>query len=63
MRNLSDALNRAAVSADETSGSASTLGVSTKLFARNIGSKISTIHNDSRYLILNITKMLQILLL
>ena len=34
-------------SADETSGSASTLGVSTKLFARNIGSAISTIHNDT----------------
>ncbi len=44
---VNDALNRAAVSADETSGSASTLGVSTKLFARNIGSEISTIHNDT----------------
>jgi len=44
---VNDALNRAAVSADETSGSASTLGVSTKLFARNIGSAISTIHNDT----------------
>ncbi len=44
---INDALNRAAVSADETSGSASTLGVSTKLFARNIGSEISTIHNDT----------------
>ena len=44
---VNDALNRAAVSADESSGSASTLGVSTKLFARNIGSAISTIHNDT----------------
>ncbi len=44
---VNDALNRAAVSADETSGSASTLGVSTKLFARNIGSAISTIHNET----------------
>ncbi len=44
---INDALNRAAVSADETSGSASTLGVSTKLFARNVGSAISTIHNDT----------------
>ena len=44
---INDALNRAAVSADEASGSASTLGVSTKLFARNIGSSISTIHNDT----------------
>ncbi|MDA9708253.1 flagellar hook-basal body complex protein [Alphaproteobacteria bacterium] len=44
---INDALNRAAVSADEASGSASTLGVSTKLFARNVGSAISTIHNDT----------------
>ncbi len=44
---VNDALNRAAVSTDETSGSASTLGVSTKLFARNIGSAISTIHNNT----------------
>ena len=44
---VNDALNRAAVSADEASGSASTLGVSTKLFARNIGSAISTIHNNT----------------
>ncbi len=44
---VNDALNRAAVSADESSGSASTLGVSTKLFARNIGSAISTIHNNT----------------
>ena len=44
---INDALNRAAVSADESSGSASTLGVSTKLFARNVGSAISTIHNDT----------------
>ena len=44
---VNDALNRAAVSSDESSGSASTLGVSTKLFARNIGSAISTIHNNT----------------
>ncbi len=44
---INDALNRAAVSTDESSGSASTLGVSTKLFARNVGSAISTIHNDT----------------
>lgn len=44
---VNDSLNRAAVSADESSGSASTLGVSTKLFARSIGSEISTIHNNT----------------
>ena len=33
---INDALNRAAVSADESSGSASTLGVSTKLFGEKI---------------------------
>ncbi len=44
---INEELNREAVSADESSGSASTLGVSTKLFARNIGSAISTIHNNT----------------
>ncbi|MDA9655077.1 flagellar hook-basal body complex protein [Pelagibacteraceae bacterium] len=44
---VNESLNRAAVSADESSGSASTLGVSTKLFARTIGSAISTIHNNT----------------
>ena len=44
---INDALNRKAVSADESTVAASTLGVSTKLFARTIGSAMSTIHTNS----------------
>ena len=44
---VNDALNRAAVSADESTGNASTLGVNTKLFARTSGAAIATIHNNT----------------
>ena len=41
------ALNRKAVSANETDVAASTLGVNTKLFARTVGSAMETIHTNS----------------
>ncbi len=44
---INDALNRKAVSADEATVAASTLGVNTKLFARTVGSSMSSIHTNS----------------
>ena len=44
---INDALNRKAVSADEATVAASTLGVNTKLFARTVGSAMSSIHTNS----------------
>ena len=44
---INDALNRKAVSADEATVAASTLGVNTKLFARTVGSAMSAIHTNS----------------
>ena len=44
---INDALNRKAVSADESTVAASTLGVNTKLFARTVGSAMSAIHTNS----------------